>query len=76
MNEITYLKTPITVDIGEWMFKNAGLVAVAKKTTDRRRASIFAMQKAEVASKELKALATKDDIILVGALGGDVNEID
>lgn len=76
MSEITYLKSPITVDIGDWMLKNSGLVALAKRVSDKRKASIYAFQKSDVATIELKTLAKDDDLILVGTLNEDVNAID
>lgn len=77
MKDITYLQTPITVDIGDWMLKNSGIVALARKVSDRRKATIYALQKSDVATSELISLAKRDNsLVLVGALKDDVNAID
>lgn len=76
MNEIIYLQSPIIVDISDWMLKNPGFVAVAEKVPDRSKASIYAFQKSDVATKELKALVKDNGLILVGTLKESTNEID
>ena len=76
-NGITLLPNPITIDIGEWVINNIGKVAVAKRHPDKKKATIYAIEKADSAPPQMVKYA-KDNtaMILVGISEGEVNAID
>ncbi|MBR3306783.1 MAG: hypothetical protein IKI75_05965 [Lachnospiraceae bacterium] len=76
-NEFTMLSAPVIVDIGEWMINNIGMVAVAKRLPDKKKAALYAFERADSATPQMVKYAKDNDaMILVGISEGDVNAID
>ena len=76
-NKITLLSTPVIVDIGEWVISNIGKVAAAKRSDDHKKATIYAIEDADVASPQMmKYVKENDAVILVGISKGEVDAID
>ena len=74
---ITLLPSPITIDIREWIMNNIGMVAVAKKLPDGRRAILYAVKKADSALPQMVKYARDNGaMILVSISEGEVNAID
>ena len=71
------LSTPITVDIAEWIMNNIGMVAIAKRLPDSKKATLYAVKKADSASPQMVKYARDNDaMILVGISEGEMNAID
>lgn len=70
------LNSPITVDIGEWVCNNIGMIAAGKRISDSK-VELMAIEKAEFASDQMTKFA-KDNhaMILSGISEGEVNAID
>ena len=74
---LTLLPSPITIDIREWIMNNTGMVAVAKKLPDGRKATLYAVKKADSASPQMVKYARDNGaMILVSLSEGEVNAID
>ncbi len=75
-NSITLLPAPITINIGEWIISNIGMVAVAKRLSDNT-ATLYAVEKADTASPQMVKYAKDNNaMILVGISEGEANAID
>ena len=75
--EITFLETPIVVNIDEWMYKNPGLVSAGKKTGDSQKVMIIAFQRGDCASEQMAEYAKKHDaMVMVSISDGDMNVLD
>ena len=69
---LTLLPSPITIDIREWIMNNTGMVAVAKKLPDGRKATLYAVKKADSASPQMVKYARDNGaMILVSLSEGD-----
>ncbi len=76
-NSIVLLPSPITIDIGDWVINNIGMVAVAKRIPDSEKATVYAVEKADSAPPQMVQYAKDNDaMILVGISEGDINAID
>ena len=74
---LTLLPSPITIDIGEWVINNIGMVAVAKRLPDGKKATLYAVKKADSAPPQMVKYARDNDaMILVGISEGELNAID
>ena len=75
-NSITLLPIPITINIGEWIINNIGMVAAAKRVSSST-ATLYAVEKADVASPQMVKYAKDNDaMILVGISEGEIYAID
>ncbi len=73
---LTLLPSPTTIDIGEWVMNNIGMIAVAKRISGNT-AILYAVEKADVASTQMVKYAKDNDaMILVGISEGEENAID
>ena len=76
-NTLTLLPSPITIDIRDWIMNNIGMVAVAKKHPDGRKATLYAVKKADAAPPQMVKYARDNNaMILVSISEGEVNAID
>lgn len=74
---LTLLPSPITVDIAEWIMNNIGMVAVAKRLPDNKKATLYAVKKADSAPPQMVKYAKDNNaMILIGVSEGEVNAID
>ena len=75
-SNIALLPNPITINIGEWIINNIGMVAVAKRLSDNT-ATLYAVEKADSAPPQMVQYAKDNNaMILVGISEGEVNAID
>ena len=75
--KISLLSSPKTVDIGEWVMNNIGMVAVAKRTSDYKKAIIYVIERTKAASPQMIKYAKDNNaMILVGLSEDDFNAID
>ena len=76
-NGLSMLSDPITVNIGEWVMKNIGKIAIAKKLPDNQKASIIAIENGDAATPYMIRFANENDaVILIGISDGEENAID
>ena len=76
-SKIALLSVPITIDIGEWLMNNIGMVAVAKRIPNSTKATIYAMEKADSAPDYMVKYAKDNDAMILTSISeGEINAID
>ena len=76
-DEITILKTPVTVNIQDWMGSNADTVGVGKRIGKTQDIELLAYQKTDCPSKQIREYAKSNNaILLIGISNGGINAID
>ena len=76
-NKITVLKTPITVNIQDWMGTNEGTVGVGKRIGNTQDVILIAYQKTDCPTQQIREYAKNNDaMLLISISDGGISAID
>lgn len=75
--QIQLLKPPTIVDIGEWVCRNIGKVAVGQKIPNSSKVKLLAIEKADIASEQMVLYAKENNAMILTSISeGEANAID